>query len=57
MTVQVTSAGVLVVQMDGELLLALPEPSLGPTSRLAFTGGTGGLTDAHVVRDIAISAG
>jgi hypothetical protein len=41
-------------------LLAVPEPSLGPTSRLAFTGGTGGtggLTDVHVVRDVAISAG
>jgi hypothetical protein len=56
-TVQVTSAGVLVVWLDGEQLLALPEPSLGPTSRLAFTGGTGGLTDVHVVRDVAISAG
>jgi len=56
-TVQVTSAGVLVVWLDGEQLLALPEPSLGPTSLLAFTGGTGGLTDMHVVRDVAISTG
>jgi len=56
-TVQVTSAGVLVVWLDGELLLAQPEPSLGPTSLLAFTGGTGGLTDVHAVRDVAISVG
>ena len=55
--VQVTSDSgtpVVVVWLDGELVLAQPEPDLGPTALLAFTGGTGGLTDVHTVRDVAI---
>ena len=58
-SVDVTKPGatyVLVVWLDGQQILQLPEPSLTPTSLLAFTGGTGGGTDVHVVRDVAISA-
>ncbi len=47
---------VMVVWLDGQQILQLPEPLLTPTSLLAFTGGTGGGTDVHVVRDVAISA-
>jgi hypothetical protein len=51
-----SSSSVLRVWLDGELVLAVSEPSLGPTALLAFTGATGGLTDVHTVRDVAISA-
>jgi len=44
------------VWLDSQLILAQSEPSLGSTALLAFTGGTGGLTDVHTVRDIAIAA-
>lgn len=60
-TVMVQVAGavgsaVLVVWIDGAEVLAQPEPSLGSTALLAFTGGTGDLTDVHTVRDVAIAA-
>ena len=45
----------MVVWLDGQQVLQRPEPTLTPTSLLAFTGGTGGLTDVHVIRDVAIS--
>ena len=57
--VQVAGAvgsAVLVVWIDGAEVLAQPEPSLGSTALLAFTGGTGDLTDVHTVRDVAIAA-
>ena len=58
-SVDVTKPGasyVLVIWLDGQQILQLSEPSLTPTSLLAFTGGTGAGTDVHVVRDVAISA-
>jgi hypothetical protein len=56
---EVTPSGgtyVLLVWLNGQQILQQPEPSLTPTSLLAFTGGTGPLTDIHTVRDVAISA-
>ncbi|MFH8733531.1 MULTISPECIES: choice-of-anchor D domain-containing protein [unclassified Streptomyces] len=46
----------LTVSMDGTQLLNTTVPSLPPTALLAFTGGTGGQTDIHTVRDAAITA-
>ncbi|MGW7385845.1 choice-of-anchor D domain-containing protein [Streptomyces sp. NPDC054794] len=46
----------LTVTMDGTQLLRTAVPSLGPTALLAFTGGTGGLTDIHTVRNVSITA-
>jgi len=48
---------VLVVTLDGEQVLQSAEPLLNQwgTARLAFTAGTGALTDVHTVRDVAIS--
>jgi hypothetical protein len=43
-------------RLDGEQILQRAEPSLTARSLLAFTGGTGSLTDVHTVRDAAISA-
>lgn len=59
-SVGVVSSGgtdVLTVRLDGLQILQFAEPSLTATSLLAFTGGTGGATDVHIVRDVAISAG
>jgi hypothetical protein len=58
--ISVTSSGgmdVLIVTLDGQQIFQQPEPALTTwgTVRLAFTGGTGGLTDVHAVRDVAIS--
>ena len=46
----------MVVYLDGGRILALDEPTLTAKSLLAFSGGTGGLTDFRLVRDAAISA-
>jgi Bacterial lectin/Abnormal spindle-like microcephaly-assoc'd, ASPM-SPD-2-Hydin/PQQ-like domain len=48
---------VLVVTLDGEQVLQSAEPLLAMwgTARLAFTAGTGTLTDVHTVRDVAIA--
>lgn len=46
----------ITVSMDGFRLLSTSVPSLSPTALLAFTGGNGGLTDLHTVRDAVISA-
>ena len=58
--ISVTSSGgtdILIVTLDGEQVFQQAEPLLAQwgTARLAFTGGTGGLTDVHTVRDVAIS--
>ncbi len=56
-SVEVTVAGgVLTVYFDGAQILA-QRVTLPRTVKLAFTGATGGLTDAHTVRDAAISIG
>jgi Abnormal spindle-like microcephaly-assoc'd, ASPM-SPD-2-Hydin len=56
--VQVTHSGgyVVSVWIDGVLDLRAAAPELTSTSVLAFTASTGTLTDAHLVRDIAITA-
>ena len=48
---------VLIVTLDGEQVFQSAEPLLTTwgTARLAFTAGTGALTDVHTVRDVAIS--
>jgi predicted lipoprotein with Yx(FWY)xxD motif len=55
--VEVTvNGGVLVVYLDGAQILA-QRVTLPRTVKLAFTAGSGKLTDMHTVRDAAISAG
>jgi len=54
--IRCAGADVLVVWLDGEQVLQEPEPSLTATSLMAFTAGTGGVTDVHTVRDIAIAS-
>jgi Bacterial lectin/PQQ-like domain/Abnormal spindle-like microcephaly-assoc'd, ASPM-SPD-2-Hydin len=51
-----TGADAIIVYLDGGRVLARDEPTLTATSLVAFTGGTGGVTDFHIVRDVAISA-
>ncbi|MGW5664935.1 choice-of-anchor D domain-containing protein [Streptomyces sp. NPDC003758] len=46
----------LTVTMDGTTLLKTAVLSLSPTALLAFTGGTGGQTDIHTVRNVGITA-
>jgi len=53
--VTITGGGVLVVTLDGQQILQRGEPGLPATALLAFTGATGGITDVHTVRDVAIS--
>jgi predicted lipoprotein with Yx(FWY)xxD motif len=56
-SVQVTvTGGVLVVYFDGAQILA-QKVTLPGTVKLAFTAGSGELTDMHTVRDAAISVG
>lgn len=55
--VSITSGGVLIVTLDGQQILQRSEPGLPAQALLAFTGATGGITDVHTVRDVAISAG
>lgn len=54
--VHITSARVLQIWMDGELVIQQPEPTLTSTALLAFTASTGSDGfEAHAVRDIAIT--
>jgi predicted lipoprotein with Yx(FWY)xxD motif len=56
-TVQViVNGGVLVVYFDGAQILA-QNVTLPRTVKLAFTAGSGNLTDMHTVRDAGISVG
>ncbi|MET8536262.1 choice-of-anchor D domain-containing protein [Streptomyces sp. NPDC005065] len=50
------SGTTLTVSLDGTQLLRTAVASLSPTALLAFTGSTGGRTDIHTVRDVAITA-
>ncbi|HEX8006108.1 MAG TPA: hypothetical protein VF482_06730 [Trebonia sp.] len=55
--VEVTmNGGVLTVYFDGAQVLQ-QKVTLPSTVKLAFTGATGGLTDAHTIRDAAIATG
>ncbi len=49
-------AYLVTVYLDGVRVLAQSETVLPSSVRLAFTAGTGSLTDAHVVRGVAIAA-
>ncbi len=54
--VHITSAKVLQIWLDGELVIQQPEPTLTSTALLAFTAATGSDGfENHAVRDIAIS--
>src|SRR5450432_643137 len=59
-TVTVTHSGalgyVLTVWLDGVQTMQEIEPTMTATVRLAFTAGTGSVTDLHLVRDVAIAA-
>jgi lectin family protein/ASPM-SPD-2-Hydin domain-containing protein/putative pyrroloquinoline-quinone-binding quinoprotein len=55
--VSITGGGVLIVTLDGQQILQHSEPGLPARALLAFTGATGGITDVHTVRDVAIAAG
>ncbi|MEY9939216.1 choice-of-anchor D domain-containing protein [Streptacidiphilus sp. MAP5-3] len=50
------SGRTVTVTLDGVRLFATPVASLPPAAFLAFTGGTGALTDIHTVRNAAITA-
>ncbi|MGI5460591.1 choice-of-anchor D domain-containing protein [Streptomyces sp. CA-249302] len=50
------SGKTLTVTMDGTQILRTTVASLSPTAFVAFTGGTGGKTDIHAVRDVAVTA-
>jgi hypothetical protein len=54
--VQVVNGDVLIVWLDGQQILQQAEPGLTATSLLAFTAGTGTVTDLHIVRNAAIAA-
>ena len=47
--IQVTSNGHIVVSIDGVQALDVAVPSLPPSVRVAYTAGTGGLTDTHAI--------
>ena len=53
--IQVTSAGHMVVSIDGTQVLDVAVPSLPVSVRAAFTAGTGSLTDTHAVSNPAIT--
>ncbi|HEX9032923.1 MAG TPA: hypothetical protein VF834_13875, partial [Streptosporangiaceae bacterium] len=58
-TVNVTGSGqgpIVTIYLDDVQVLQVAEPTLTPTVRLAFTAGTGTLTDVQTVRSAAISA-
>ncbi|HEX9035328.1 MAG TPA: choice-of-anchor D domain-containing protein [Streptosporangiaceae bacterium] len=58
-TVNVTGSGqgpIVTIYLDDVQVLQVAEPTLSPTVRLAFTAGTGALTDVQTVRSAAISA-
>jgi hypothetical protein len=47
---------VLTVWLDGIQIMQEFEPTMTSTVRLAFTAGTGSVTDLHIVRDVSIAA-
>jgi hypothetical protein len=47
---------VLTVWLDGIQIMQEFEPTMTPTVRLAFTAGTGTVTDLHIVREVSIAA-
>ena len=53
--IQVTSAGYVVVSIDGTQVLDVAVPSLPSSVRVAFTAGTGGLTDTHAISNPTVT--
>lgn len=57
-TVQITpgsGSDIVTVWLDGVQVLRQVVPTLTATALLAFTGSTGGRTDVHLIRDVAIA--
>lgn len=55
--IRVTSAGHVMVSIDGTLVLDVAVPSLPSSVRAAFTAGTGSLTDTHAISNPTITYG
>jgi hypothetical protein len=53
--IQVTADGYVVVSIDGVQVLDVAVPSLPPSVRVAYTAGTGGLTDTHAISDPTVT--
>ena len=55
-TTNTAGTDVLIVSLDGNQIFQQPEPLLNKwkTVRVAFTAGTGSLTDVHIVREVAL---
>jgi hypothetical protein len=53
--VKITTAGHVVVSIDGTQVLDVAVPSLPPTVRVAYTAGTGSVTDTHMISNPTIS--
>ncbi len=47
---------VVTVYLAGVQVLQVAEPTLTSTVRLAFTAGTGAVTELHLIRTVSISA-
>jgi hypothetical protein len=50
------SLPVVTVCLAGVQLLQVTDPTLTSTVRLAFTAGTGAVTELHLIRTVSISA-
>ncbi len=46
----------MTVYLAGVQLLQVAEPTLTSSVRLAFTAGTGAVTELHLIRTVSISA-
>ena len=53
----VTTATTITVYVDGTQLLQRTHLSIAPTSRLGFSGATGGLSDLHAVSNVVVTGG
>ncbi len=53
----VTTATSITVYVDGTQLLQRTHLSIAPTSRLGFSGATGGLSDVHAISNVIVTEG
>jgi len=53
----VTTATSITVYVDGTQILQRTHLSIAPTSRLGFSGATGGLSDLHAVSNVVVTGG
>ncbi len=51
------SGTVVTVTMNGTQVLQESDPNLPPNAEVLFTGGTGGLTDQHIVSNVVVTPG